>query len=200
MPKVPPNIAPVEAQLTLTAASIVLEPNPKASIKIEADAITIATHLHRALPMAEIIAIERVPANNPAKAPAIASEPFPANATAKVPAPEKATAIPIAVVPATAKVPAPKPKAVPKPFSIAINDKLASITKTKIPGKIVKSLIMVFLNKYAVQTPVNDHINPASPDKKSEGSKSPTNQRFCSPVLAPVKFAPINIALVKFAP
>nr|WP_246276815.1 hypothetical protein [Microcoleus asticus] len=150
--------------------------------------------------MAEIIAIETVPPSNPANAPAIASDPFPANTTAKLPAPEKATAIPIAVVPATAKVPAPKPKALPKPFSIAIKHKLASITKTKRPGKIVKSLIIVVLNKYATQTPVNDHINPATPDKKSEASKSPTSQRFCSPAFAPVKFAPINIALVKFAP
>ena len=71
-------------------------------------------------------------------------------------------------------------------------------TSPNIP--IIKILEFSVSKISAISTPMTINENPDSNDSSNATISKPITQRRCSPALAPVKSAPLRIALVKFAP
>jgi hypothetical protein len=61
-------------------------------------------------------------------------------------------------------------------------------------------LLMSLLNIEAMTRPKNAENIPDSPDNSHEAMTKPITQRRCSPAFAPLKLAPVSLALVKFVP
>jgi hypothetical protein len=77
--------------------------------------------------------------------------------------------------------------------------KIAIIIKATQPA-ITLLMLMLLSNIKAMTIPKSAGNIPDSPNNSHEAMTRPIAQRRCSPAFAPLKLAPVSLALVKFVP
>ena len=85
-----------------------------------------------------------------------------------------------------------------KPLRIVTIQKTVTITRLTIP--IIKFSEFFVSKIYTMNAVIMIDKNPDSTDCINVAISNPITQCRCSPAVAPVKSAPLRIALVKFAP